>query len=81
MAARGPRWQSGNTLTSHLRGSIPGTASSGKVGSCLPLVDSLQYGTLTNCMVLVSSVLPTTHHDMTCSVESDIKPQINKLIN
>ena len=49
---RGPRWQSGNTLASHLwgRGSIPGTASSGKAGSCLPLVGSLQYRTLTNCM-------------------------------
>ena len=32
------------------RGSIPGTASSGKAGSCLPLVGSLQYRTLTNCM-------------------------------
>ena len=40
------------TLASHLwdRGSIPGTASSGKAGSCLPLVGSLQYRTLTNCM-------------------------------
>ena len=48
----GPRWQSGNSLTSHLwgRGSIPSTASSGKAGSCLPLVGSLQYRTLTNCM-------------------------------
>ena len=48
----GPRWQSGNTLASHLwgRGSIPRTASSGKAGSCLPLVGSLQYRTLTNCM-------------------------------
>ena len=48
----GPRWQSGNTLASHLRdrGSIPDTASSGKAGSCLPLVGSLQYRTLTNCM-------------------------------
>ena len=48
----GPRWQSGNTLTSHLwgRGSIPVTASSGKAGSCFPLVSSLQYRTLTNSM-------------------------------
>ena len=28
--------------------------------------------------VLVSSALPTTRRDMTCSVESDVKPQINK---
>ena len=64
-----PRWQSGNTLASHLwgRGSIPSTASSGKAGSCLPLVGSLQYRTLTNC-VLVSSALPTTRRDMTCTV-------------
>ena len=42
----------GNTLASHLwgRGWNPGTASSGKAGSCLPLVGSLQYRTLTNCM-------------------------------
>ena len=48
----GARWQSGNTLISHLwgRSSVPGTASSGKAGSCLPLVSSLQYRTLTNCM-------------------------------
>ena len=30
--------------------SVPGTASSGKAGSCLPLVGSLQYRTFTNCM-------------------------------
>ena len=29
---------------------VPSTASSGKAGSCLPLVSSLQYRTLTNCM-------------------------------
>ena len=48
----GPRWQSGNTLASHLwgRGLVPSTASSGKAASCLPLVGSLQYRTLTNCM-------------------------------
>ena len=48
----GPWWQSGNTLASHLWGwgSIPVTASSGKAGSCLPLVSSLQYRTLTNYM-------------------------------
>ena len=49
---RGPRWQSGNTLASHLcgRGSIPVMAVSGKAGSCLPLVGSLQYRTLANYM-------------------------------
>ena len=48
----GPRWQSGNTLASHLcgRGSIPVMAVSGKAGSCLPLVGSLQYRTLANYM-------------------------------
>ena len=41
------RWQNGNTLASHLgdRGSVPGPTSSGKAGSCLPLVGSLQYRT------------------------------------
>ena len=49
---RGPRWQSGNTLASHLcgRGSIPVMAVSGKAGSCLPLVGSLEYRTLANYM-------------------------------
>ena len=48
----GPQWQSGNTLASHLcgRGSIPVMAVSGKAGSCLPLVGSLQYRTLANYM-------------------------------
>ena len=48
----GPRWQSGNTLASHLcgRGSIPVMAVSGKAGSGLPLVGSLQYTTLANYM-------------------------------
>ena len=51
-SAEGPRWQSGNTLASHLcgRGSIPVMAVSGKAGSCLPLVGSLQYTTLANYM-------------------------------
>ena len=41
----GAQWQSGNTLASPLRGqgSATGMASSGKTGSCLPLVGSLQY--------------------------------------
>ena len=49
---QGPRWQSGNTLASHLcgRGSIPVMAVSGKAGSCMPLVGSLQYTTLANSM-------------------------------
>ena len=52
MSRRGPRWESGNTLASHLcgRGSIPIMAVSGKAGSCLPLVGSLQYTTLANSM-------------------------------
>ena len=51
-AVWGPWWQSGNTLASHLcgRGSIPVMAVSGKAGSCLPLVGSLQYRTLANYM-------------------------------
>ena len=36
--------------TSEVRGSIPVTALSGKAGSCLPLVGSLQYTTLANSM-------------------------------
>ena len=52
------RWTSGHggrvvalwPHTSEARGSVPGTASSGKVGSCLPLVGSLQYRTLRKSM-------------------------------
>ena len=36
--------------TSEGQGSVLVTASCGKAGSCLPLVGSLQYRTLTNCM-------------------------------
>ena len=36
--------------TSEVGGSIPMTALSGKAGSCLPLVGSLQYTTLANSM-------------------------------
>ena len=47
----------------------PGMASCGKAGSCFPLVGSLQYRTITNCMYcMVSSALLTTHRDMTCTV-------------
>ena len=51
-STKGPRWQSGNTLASHLCGwgSIPVMAVCGKAGSCLPLVGSLQYRTLGNSM-------------------------------
>ena len=52
--------------TSEAGGSIPMMALSGKAGSCLPLVGSLQYTTLANSMV--SSALPTTRRDMTCTV-------------
>ena len=48
-------------------GLVPGTASSGKAGSCFLLVGSLQYRTLTN-PVLVSSGLATTRRYMTCTV-------------
>ena len=52
LPSQGPRWQSGNTLASLLWGwgSIPVMALSGKAGSCLPLIGSLQYRTLANCM-------------------------------
>ena len=50
--AGGPQNQSGNILASHLsgRGWVPSMASSGKAGSCVPLVSSLKYRTLNNCM-------------------------------
>ena len=38
------------TPTSEVGGSIPVTTLSGKAGSCLPLVGSLQYTTLANSM-------------------------------
>ena len=53
--------------TSEAGVSIPVMTSSGKAGSCLPLVGSLQYRTLRNS-VLVPSALPTTRCDMTCTV-------------
>ena len=70
---RGPRWQSGNTLASHLcgRDSIPVMAVSGKAGSCLLLLAVGRQFTVQNpseLYVLVSSVLPTTRRDMTCTV-------------
>ena len=49
---QGPQWLSGNTLTSYLgvQSSNPDLISSGKAGSCLLLVSTLEYRTLTNCM-------------------------------
>ena len=71
-AQTGPRWQSGNTPASHLwdRGSVPGPTSSGKAGSCLPLVGSLQYRTLTPtvCTGFLCPSTVTTRRDMTCTV-------------
>ena len=66
----GPRWQSGNTLASHLCGwgSIPVMAVSGKAGSCLPLVVQFTVQNPSALYVLVSSALPTTRRDMTCTV-------------
>ena len=52
--------------TSEIRGSVPGPTSSGKAGSCLPLVSSVQN--LDQVYELVSSALPTTRRDMTCTV-------------
>ena len=76
---QGPRWQSGNTLASHLwgRGSIPVMALSGKAGSCLPLVGSLQYTTLANSTGFLRPSNYPLWYDL-YSVESDVKPQINK---
>ena len=74
---QGARWPSGNTLASHL-GSVPGTASSGKAG-CWQLAGSLQYRTLTPTLCtgfLCPSNYPSWY-DL-YSVESDVKPQINK---
>ena len=71
----GRRWGHGGRVvallpfTSEAGGHVHSSTSSGKSGSCLPLVSSLQYRTLTNLMfVLVSSALPTTCRDMTCTV-------------
>ena len=50
--------------TSEVAGPIPFMALSGKAGSCLPLVGSLQYTTLANSMYWFT----TTRRDMTCTV-------------
>ena len=78
---KGPRWQSGNTLASHLwdRGSNPGPTSSGKAGSCLLLVSkfTVQNTWHTECMYWFPppTKLPVV---IWYSVESNVKPQINK---
>ena len=64
------QWQCGNTLTSHLwdRRFKPWTLC-GRVGSCLPMVGSLQYRTLTHQLYpLVFRPHTTTSRDMTCTV-------------
>ena len=64
--------------TAEGRGSVPGTTSSGKAGSCLPLVGSFTVQKpWRQLYVLVSSAHKTTRLDVQC-VESDIKTQINK---
>ena len=50
LGAHGGRVVTLSPPTSEAGGSTPGTASSGKAGSCLPSVGSLQYRTLANCM-------------------------------
>ena len=58
--------------TSEIRVWFPGLTSSGKAVICLPLVGSLHYRTLTNCM---PSALPTIRRDMTYSVlKATLKP-------
>ena len=60
---RGPRW---HTCLPPLRSAFKTPNLMGRVGSCLPMVCSLQYRTLTNCICsLVSSAHKTTHRDMT----------------
>ena len=63
---QGPRWQSGNTLASHLwgRGSIPVTDLSGKAA----VGRQFTVHNPSKLYVLVSSALPTTRRDMTCIV-------------
>ena len=57
----GPQLHCGNTLASHLWGRrFKSWTLCEKVGSCLPMLGSLQYRTLTNCMCWcpVSTKLP-----------------------
>ena len=46
----------------------------GKAGSCLPMVISLQYRTLTSYMYWSPYVYKTTHRDMTCTVLKATEP-------
>ena len=70
MIRGGAQWQSGNTLATHLggRGSVPGTASSGKAGRLLVVGWQFTVQNPDELYVLVSSALPTTHRHMTCTV-------------
>ena len=69
-------------LASHLWGwgSIPVMASSGKAGSCLPLVGSLQYRTLANLMYWfpLPFQLPVVIWPVQCWKRRK-KPQINNI--
>ena len=68
-----------NTLASHLWGRwLKSLTLCGKVGSCLPMVGSLQYKTLTNCMYwfdLPQKYLSLYH---LYNIENNVKPQTNK---
>ena len=67
--SQGPRWRSGNTLASHLWGRwLKPRTLCGKAGSCLPMVSSLQYRTLTNCMhwFLLPTKLPVVIWAVQC---------------
>ena len=67
--SQGPRWRSGNTLASHLWGRwLKPRTLCGKAGSCLPMVSSLQYITLTNCMhwFLLPTKLPVVIWAVQC---------------
>ena len=78
---KGPRWCCGNTLDSHLWGRWfkPRTLR-GKVGSCLPVVGSLQCRTLTNCVYWFPLPTKTTRRDMSYTMcwKGCKTPQINK---
>ena len=71
----GPWWHIDNTVTSAVGCSNP--SSYGKVGSCLLMVRSLPYRTLTNCMYWYPLPIKLLRYDLS-SVESDVKTQINK---
>ena len=54
--------------TSEARCLVPGTTTSGKAASCLPLVGLFTVQNLGQLYLLVSSALLTTRRDMTCTV-------------